>query len=96
MRISFHTIIRVQVLRDDIYYVEKLFELGDLVFYVGEPILWPPRWDLIVSNTNGIVSFDEMAIIIENDSKLEISTLFFQINQIEIPRISYKFLKHVR
>ena len=76
--------------------MEYVFELGDLVLYVGEPILNPQRWDLIVINNNGIVNQDEFAIIIENDRHLEISTLFFQISQVEVPRISYKFLRHVQ
>lgn len=75
--------------------MSNLFNVGDLVFYIGEPILYPPRWDLIVNNTNGIISLNEMAIIIENNIEIKIATLFFQINQIEIPRISHKFLKHV-
>jgi len=75
--------------------MEEIFELGDLVLYTGSPILNPPRWDLIVINNNGIVSQDEMAIIIENNKILMISTLYFQVSQVEIPRISHKFLKHV-
>lgn len=75
--------------------MKDIFELGDLVLYTGSPILSPQRWDLIVQNNNGIVSEDDMAIIIENNTFLRIATLFFQISQIEVPRISYKFLKHV-
>jgi len=50
---------------------------------------------LIVKNDNGVVNLNEMAIIIENNELNHYSTLFFQISLLEIPRIPWKFLKHV-
>ena len=70
-----------------------IFELGSMVLYVGPPIVYPERWELIVKNNNGIVNLDEVAIIIENNQVLCISTLFFQVCQIEIPRIDHKYLR---
>lgn len=70
-----------------------VFELGDLVLYTGLPLLVPERWELIVKNNNGIVNLDEFAIIIVNDKGLKISTLFFQICQIEVPRYISQIFK---
>ena len=71
------------------------FKTGDLVFYVGEPILNPTIWTLIVVNNNGIVNLDEIALIIKNDKILKVSTLYFTKCALEIPQISHKFLRHV-
>lgn len=75
--------------------MSNIFNVGDLVLYVGEPLVFPERWDLIVKNNNGIVSLDEFALILLNDEILCVSTLFFYKCQLEIPRIHHKFLRLV-
>ncbi len=71
------------------------FPVGSIVYYRGEPILNPQRWDLIIVKTNGIVDLDEIALIIQTNEVLQFSTLFFSLSQIEIPRISHKYLELV-
>ncbi len=69
-----------------------IIAVGDLVYYRGPPIYYPQYWTKIVKNTNGIVNFDEIAIVLESDDFLKIARVYFQENEIEIPRLSYKFL----
>ena len=74
---------------------EALFAVGDLVYYIGPPIVNPLAWALIVENDNGIINKDDIGIIITADSFLHIANIFFQQNEIIIERISFKHLKHV-
>lgn len=67
--------------------------LGDLVYYIGPPIVNPPIWSSIVENNNGIISTDDIGIVIDTDSFLKIADVFFQRQNITIKRISHKQLK---
>lgn len=66
--------------------------IGDLVYYTGPPIMFPQNWRKIAVNNNGIINNDEIAIVLENNVFLKIADLYFQVSEIEIPRISYKYL----
>lgn len=72
---------------------QKKILLGDLVYYIGPPIVNPLCWDYIVENDNGIVSRNDLAIVVDVDSFLKIANLFFQKQEIEIKRVSFKYLK---
>lgn len=74
---------------------EHIILLGDLVYYIGPPILNPLIWQNIVENDNGIISRNDLAIVIEIDSFLRIADLFFQKQEIKIERVSFKHLKTV-
>ena len=74
---------------------EISFDLGDLVYYVGPPIVNPINWHLIVENDNGIISKEDIGLIIKADLFLHIANVFFQQNKITIERIAFKYLKHV-
>lgn len=72
-----------------------VFSLGDLVYYIGPPILSPLRWDLIVENNNGIINTDDIGIIIKINSFLRIADVFFHHNEIIIERLTFSRLKSV-
>jgi len=74
---------------------EKDFLLGDLVYYIGPPIVNPLSWQNIIENDNGIVSRNDLAIIIDIDCFLKIADLFFQKQERQIDRVSFKHLKLV-
>jgi hypothetical protein len=74
---------------------EQDFLLGDLVYYIGPPIVGPLTWETIIENDNGIVSRDDLAIVIDIDYFLRIADLFFQRHERQIHRISFKHLKLV-
>ena len=74
---------------------EKQILLGDLVYYIGPPIVSPLTWESIIENDNGIISRDDIAIVIDVDCFLNIASLFFQKNKTQIERISFKHLKLV-
>jgi hypothetical protein len=67
--------------------------LGDLVYYIGPPILSPLKWDYIVENDNGIISKNDLGIIVDLDSFLKIADVFFQKQNLTIERISFRYLK---
>lgn len=69
-----------------------IFSIGELVYYKGPPILNPQDWGRIVKYNNGIVNRDDLAIILRNDHFLQIADLYFQDSEIEVPRVSYKYL----
>ena len=71
------------------------FLLGDLVYYIGPPIVSPLAWESIIENDNGIISRNDIAIVIDIDSFLKIADLFFQRQKRQIDRISFKHLKLV-
>ena len=71
-----------------------VFVLGDLVYYTGPPVLFPAKWDLIVSNNNGIINEEDVGIIIKTDDFLRIANVFFQENEVLLERISYSHLIH--
>ena len=72
---------------------EHVILLGDLVYYIGPPILNPLIWENIVENDNGIISRNDLAIVIEIDSFLRIADLFFQRQELKIERIAFKHIK---
>ena len=72
---------------------EHIILLGDLVYYVGPPVLNPLRWSYIVENNNGIISTSDLGIVIEADSFLRIANIFFQRQEITLERISFKQLR---
>ena len=74
---------------------EHIILLGDLVYYIGPPILNPLLWENIVENDNGIISRNDLAIVTEIDSFLRIADVFFQRQEIKIERISFKHLKTI-
>ena len=74
---------------------EKKILLGDLVYYIGPPIVGPLTWESIIDNDNGIVSRNDLAIVIETNDFLSIADLFFQTKHVKVHRISYKYLKVV-
>ena len=74
---------------------EQQILLGDLVYYIGPPILNPLAWESIVENDNGIISRHDLAVVIDVDTFLKIADLFFQRQEREIKRISFKHLKLV-
>lgn len=67
--------------------------LGDLVYYIGPPIVSPLCWEYILENDNGIISRNDIAVVIESDTFLKVADLFFQKQNLEIKRISFKYLK---
>ena len=69
--------------------------LGDLVYYIGPPIVSPLSWESIIENDNGVVSRDDIAVVIDVDYFLRIADLFFQRNKTQIERVSFKHLKLV-
>lgn len=71
------------------------FLLGDLVYYIGPPLVGPLSWESIVENDNGIVNRNDIAIIIDADYFLKIADLFFQRNKRQVERVSFKHLKLV-
>lgn len=73
--------------------IKEKISLGDLVLYIGPPILYPLKWNLIVENNNGIINKEEIGIVIHCDSFLRIANVFFQKNEITLERISFKQLK---
>lgn len=72
---------------------EVIIFIGDLVYYVGPPIVNPLSWERIVENDNGIISKDDIGIVIEADSFLRIADVFFQKQDLSIERISFKYLR---
>jgi hypothetical protein len=71
---------------------EHIILLGDLVYYIGPPILNPLKWSYIVENDNGIISKRDIGIVIKTDSFLKIANIFFQRQEITLERISHKQL----
>lgn len=69
--------------------------LGDLVYYIGPPIVSPLTWKYIVENDNGIISRNDLAVVIDVDTFLKIADLFFQRQELEIKRISFKYIELV-
>lgn len=67
--------------------------LGDLVYYIGPPIISPLKWELIVENDNGIINRQDIGIVIDCDSFLRVASIFFQKNEITIERISFRQLE---
>lgn len=65
---------------------------GDLVTYNGPPILFPPKWELIVKNDNGIINFEDIGIIVKSDLFLCVADVYFDQIQTTIGRISFKYL----
>lgn len=74
---------------------EKKILLGDLVYYTGPPIVGPLTWESIIDNDNGIVSTDDLAVVIKLNDFLSIADLFFQRKFVKVHRISYKHIKVV-
>lgn len=71
---------------------ELIFIVGDLVHYVGPPLISPLNWELIIANNNGIVSDDDLGVVVKSDHFLRIADVFFQENEILVNRISFKNL----
>lgn len=67
--------------------------LGDLVHYVGPPVVSPMKWEYIVKNDNGIINQDDVGIVIKCDFFLKIANVYFQQNKIVLERVSFKHLK---
>jgi len=67
--------------------------LGDLVYYIGPPIVTPLKWELIVENDNGIINRKDIGIVIDCDDFLRVASIFFQKNEITIERISFRQLE---
>lgn len=68
------------------------YNTGNLVYYVGPPILSPQDWARIVSHNNGVIDFNDVGVIITSDNFLKIADIYFQQSEIYINRISYKYL----
>lgn len=73
---------------------EIKFCIGDLVFYLGPPIVNPLRWDKIVSSDNGIINKTDVGIIVDCNSFLRFADVYFQINNFLVKRICFSHLKH--
>jgi hypothetical protein len=67
-------------------------KIGELVFYNGPPLLNPNDYYRITKYNNGLINFDDLGIVLFCDDFLRIADLYFQESEIEISRISYKFL----
>lgn len=67
--------------------------LGDLVYYIGPPIVTPLKWELIVENDNGIINRQDIGIVIDCDNFLHVADIFFQKNEITIERVSFRQLE---
>lgn len=72
---------------------EVIILIGDLVYYIGPPIVNPPLWKNIVENDNGIINSDDIGIVVSADSFLKIADVFFQRTEITIKRISFRKLE---
>ena len=70
----------------------ELLIIGDLVYYDGPPILNPQDWGRIIVHNNGVVNRDDIGIVLLCDNFLKIANIYFQESDIEIPRLSYKYL----
>jgi hypothetical protein len=70
----------------------ELLIIGDLVYYDGPPILNPQDWGRIILHNNGVVNRDDIGIVLLCDNFLKIANIYFQESDIEIPRLSYKYL----
>ena len=70
----------------------ELLIIGDLVYYDGPPILNPQDWGRIIVHNNGVVNRDDIGIVLLCDNFLKIADIYFQESDIEIPRLSYKYL----
>jgi hypothetical protein len=66
--------------------------IGDLIYYDGPPILNPQDWGRIVVHNNGIINCDDIGIVLICDNFLKIADVYFQESEIEIARLSYKYL----
>lgn len=73
----------------------EFLAIGDLIFYHGPPILNPRDWGQIISHNNGLINQDDMGIVILCDNFLKIADIYFQESEIEVPRLSYKYLIRV-
>ena len=71
-----------------------VFVLGDLVHYTGPPVVFPAKWELIVSNNNGIINDDDIGVIVKLDAFLRIADVLFQENEVLLERISFSHLIH--
>ena len=65
---------------------------GDLVYYVGPPIVNPLRWEYIVENDNGIISKTDLGVVVDSDCFLRIADVFIQKYSITLERISFNHL----
>ena len=74
-------------------HTEHVILLGDLVYYIGPPILNPLKWAYIVENDNGVISTRDLGVVIEADSFLRIANVFFQRQELTLERISFKLLR---
>jgi hypothetical protein len=74
------------------HYRTSFLLIGDLVYYDGPPILNPQDWGRIITHDNGVVNRDDIGIVLLNDDFLRIASVYFQESEIEIPRLSYRFL----
>ena len=66
--------------------------VGDLVYYVGPPIVNPLRWEYIVENNNGIISKTDLGVVVDSDCFLRIADVFIQKYSITLERISFNHL----
>jgi len=66
--------------------------IGELVYYHCPPILKPQDWGRIIVHNNGVVNRDDLAVVLHCDNFLRIADVYFQESDIEIKRLSYKFL----
>lgn len=66
--------------------------IGDLIYYDGPPILNPKDWGRIIVHNNGVINCDDIGIVLLCDNFLKIADIYFQESDIEIPRLSYKYL----
>lgn len=69
------------------------FLIGDLVYYIGPPIVNPMRWEQIIENDNGIINRHDLGIVTDTDSFLKIADVFFHNQSTTIERISFRYLK---
>lgn len=72
-----------------------ILSIGDLIFYHGPPILNPRDWGRIISHNNGLINQDDIGIVILCDNFLKIADIYFQESEIEVSRLSYKYLIRV-
>lgn len=78
----------------DLSEIDVLF-IGELIFYRGPPILNPRDWGRIITHNNGIIDSNDIGIVILCDNFLKIADIYFQESEIEVPRLSYRYLIRV-
>jgi len=69
------------------------FLIGDLVYYIGPPIVNPMQWEKIIENDNGIINRHDLGIVTDTDTFLKIADVFFHTQSTTIERISFRYLK---